>query len=444
MSRVTFFQEILANIFDQRLMFSSERDDREICAICDALLSEKGEVSGTRLAAAFLAKYRSLNVDERVAFFYDLAERYDLDTKSIVESAETYEGERSAGNFRKFLETAEPQRLELLRRVNQVPGATEQLVRMREDLIAALPDHPDLGRVDEDFRRIFSAWFNRGFLVLKPIDWKTPANILEKIIEYEAVHAINDWEDLRRRLEPEDRRCFAFFHPAMPEEPLVFVEVALTKDVMTSIDEVLAESREPISQQDVRTAVFYSISNCQKGLKGVSFGSFLIKQVVTELSHEIPKLKKFVTLSPVPGFRRWVNSEFANSSNEQLQEIRTLLNTSGKITNDAAEQAGHLEKPFKALASKYFFTTREDSGLPIDPVARFHLGNGASLYQINWMADKSSKGRSQSGGLMVNYLYDLDTIESNHEAFARNQEIKAKREIKAFLKHLPDSKKSAA
>ncbi len=444
MSRVTFFQEILSNIFDQSRKLTSERDDRKICAICDALLSESGEVSGTRLAAALLAKYQSLNGEKRIAFFHDLAERYDLDTGILVEAAKIYSKDRSAEKFSNLLEVAEPQRLELFRRINQVPGATEKLVCMREDLIAALAENPALGRVDEDFRRTFSAWFNRGFLVLKPIDWKTPANILEKIIEYEAVHAINDWDDLRRRLEPEDRRCFAFFHPAMPEEPLVFVEVALTRKIMTSIDDVLAETRNSISRDDVRTAVFYSISNCQKGLKGVSFGSFLIKQVVTQLSLELPRLKNFVTLSPVPGFARWFKAEHGEAVTEELQAINSFLETDGKILDEEAQQVTDLKKSIKAFAAQYFLEAKRLDGAPIDPVARFHLGNGASLHQINWMADRSSKGRAQSGGLMVNYLYDLDTIEANHEAFAHNLEVIAKREIKSLIKNLPVPQKPAA
>ncbi len=436
MGRISFFSEILTNVFDQRRMFKSVRDDRHIDELCRALLSEKGEVSGAKLSAALLAKYSNLEPADKTSFFAKLAENFDLEPQDVVEAANQYLTGRSPENLKALVNAAEPRRLELLRRVNQVPGATEQLVRMRADLLSQMGENPELARVDADFEHLFSSWFNRGFLVLKPIDWKTPANVLEKIIEYEAVHAINDWDDLRRRLEPEDRRCFAFFHPAMPEEPLVFVEIALTMGIPTSIDDVLAETREHVVETTANTAVFYSISNCQRGLRGVSFGNFLIKQVASDLSLDLPNIKNFVTLSPIPGFTRWFSDEYAQSDNATIEKIRMFLGST-QGTLDGANLAGY-EKPLKALVARYFLNEKQPGGKPIDPVARFHLGNGASLMQLNWMADRSEKGHSRSGGMMVNYLYDLDTIEANHEAYAQSYEIKAARDIRALLKVDPE------
>jgi len=407
-------------------------DERQINALCEAIFSEKGEVSGTKLAAAILAKYEELSEEDKLKFFTHIVAYYDLDADAIISSAEAYKENSTPEMLVQLTRRADPKRRELLRRLNQVPGATEKLVHMREDLFRFLKSNPELASFDADFEHLFSAWFNRGFLVLKPIDWKTPANILEKIIEYEAVHAINDWDDLRRRLQPEDRRCFAFFHPVMPEEPLIFVEVALTKGIPASVTELLAEDRASMSGMDVDTAVFYSISNCQEGLRGVSFGNFLIKQVVNDLALEFSSLKNFVTLSPIPAFKRWLDKTYADTDNALIKEIMAVLSDQESFFNSDGNEA--YEKPLKTLLAKYFLDAKRDNGLPVDPVSRFHLGNGASLMQFNWMADISDKGFLQSAGMMVNYKYDLETVEENHEAYAREKEIKTTREIKALVK----------
>ncbi len=328
---------------------------------------------------------------------------------------------------------AEPRRQELLRRLNLAPGGTERLVRMREDLLRMLEDTPQLTRIDVDFEHLFSSWFNRGFLVLRRIDWSTPADILEKIIRYEAVHAINDWDDLRRRLQPPDRRCFAFFHPAMPSEPLIFVEVALTKGVPGSIQKLLAEARDPVDPGDADTAVFYSISNCQKGLRGVSFGNFLIKQVATDLTRDFANIKTFVTLSPIPGFTAWLNKAAENHPGSRLTEIAHQLNEAGDGPQAILDSLP--EADLRTLAGHYFMVERRPDGQPLDPVARFHLGNGASLKNIHVKGDVSAKGVQQSAGMMVNYLYDLDRIELNHEAYVRENKVTATREIR----NLPDA-----
>ena len=263
--------------------------------------------------------------------------------------------------------------------------------------------------------------------MLRPIDWTTPAHILEKVITYEAVHEIQNWDDLRRRLLPEDRRCFAFFHPAMPDEPLIFVEVALTKSIPSSIQDVLAESREELLEEEATTAVFYSISNCQAGLQGISFGNFLIKQVVSDLAHDMPNLKTFVTLSPVPSFMNWLEKTAAHETGGRAEEALGAIKS---LTEpEDLSRIESLETSILELAARYFLIEKRTDGQPIDPVARFHLGNGASLQQINWMGDISQKGLTQSAGLMVNYLYDLSDVEENHEAYAQDREVKAQKTI---------------
>ena len=298
---------------------------------------------------------------------------------------------------------------------------------MREQLLDALERRDDLEAVDADFVHLFSSWFNRGFLVLRRIDWSTPAIVLEKIIRYEAVHEIRDWDDLRRRIDPPDRRCYAFFHPALVDEPLIFVEVALTDGIASAITPILANKRQTLVPERATTAVFYSISNCQRGLAGVTFGHFLIKQVAEEIAREISRLSTFVTLSPVPGFANWLAGERAIENSPALnaedREKFSLLDRPDWWRE--AETADVLREPLLRAAGAYFLTARTRRGTPVDPVARFHLGNGARLEQIDWLADTSPKGLAQSHGLMVNYLYDLEDIEKNHEAYAQQQAIVA-------------------
>jgi malonyl-CoA decarboxylase len=283
--------------------------------------------------------------------------------------------------------------------------------------------------VDADFVHLFSSWFNRGFLVLRRIDWSTPGNILEKIIRYEAVHAIDGWDDLRRRLQPPDRRCYAFFHPQLGDEPLIFVEVALTSDVPRAIAPLLDPDRDPIAASAASTAVFYSISNTQKGLAGVSFGNFLIKQVVEDLKRELPGLKTFVTLSPAPGFAAWLSAELkADESRHIPGELRHGLLA---LLDPANAAAGVDASMLSRAASIYFLLARNASGKPADPVARFHLGNGARVERVNVSADLSSNGLRQSFGVMVNYLYDLDHIERNHEAFVVSNTVAASSAVRS-------------
>jgi malonyl-CoA decarboxylase len=312
----------------------------------------------------------------------------------------------------------------LLRRLNLAPQGTKALVEMRGQLLDVLSRREDLAAVDSDFEHLFSSWFNRGFLVMRRIDWSTPAVILEKIIRYEAVHQIRDWDDLRARIDPPDRRCYAFFHPALIDEPLIFVEVALTRDIPRGIAPILATKREPLDPERATTAVFYSISNCQRGLAGVSFGSFLIKQVVAEVGREMPRLSTFVTLSPVPGFAAWLTRQRASAAPTIPEADRAAL--AALDSDNWWESQGAIEQlrePMLRAAATYFMAGRTASGAPIDPVARFHLGNGARLERLDWPADLSERGRKQSYGLMVNYLYDLGDIEKNHEAYAESRAV---------------------
>jgi malonyl-CoA decarboxylase len=319
---------------------------------------------------------------------------------------------------------AESRRQELLRRLNFAPSGTASLLRMREDLLQFLPQHPGLREVDSDFEHLFRSWFNRGFLQLRPIDWHTPAVILEKIIRYEAVHEISGWSDLRRRLDPPDRKCFAFFHPTLTDEPLIFVEVALTDQIPGAIAPLLAGGRAPIDLKLAKTAVFYSISNCQTGLKGVSFGNFLIKQVAAELVRDLPQLRTFVTLSPVPGFVSWLRD--AHPDTPALQKMVQ------PGWHDDAAVADDLRPMLSNLVAEYLLEARTASGRPADPVARFHLDNGAGIEYVRWLGDVSPKGLSNGAGFMVNYLYDLDAVEANHEAHVKHGTIFAAHRVRAL------------
>ncbi|THF54814.1 malonyl-CoA decarboxylase [Ollibium composti] len=429
MSRTSFLQDLLATIFERSTPRSISDDLRSMEDLCAALISERGEASGFSIATAILDRYENGTREDKADFFRLLTDAHDLDAGAVATAAQAYKASPDASTLARLIEEAEPPRQELLRRLNRLPGATGRLVAMRGDLLSLVNETPSFRRADLDFQHLFMSWFNRGFLVLRPIDWATPANILEKIIAYEAVHTINSWEELRRRLQPADRQCYAFFHPAMPDEPLIFVEVALTAGIPGSIDALLSEDRQPIAADEATTAVFYSISNCQKGLAGISFGNFLIKQVATDLMQSLPNLKTFVTLSPVPGLTRWMRGQAqAKDGDEQRRVLLTQL-----LEAKSADDLKPHGKALAALAAEYLVRAKRADDLPLDPVARFHFGNGASLEKINPAADLSEKGIAQSCGVMVNYRYDLDTVETNHELYAHRAEVVTTRAIKSML-----------
>ncbi|MEL6641155.1 MAG: malonyl-CoA decarboxylase family protein [Pseudomonadota bacterium] len=419
MRRSWGFGDLLPNLFERMGATKTHDDTRSLPELSEALLSAEGEVSGYKLAATVLVRYQSASDVERLAFFDYLNTHLDLDAEHLAALAHEYAKTPSPEVYQSLTQAAEPRRQELLRRLNQPVGATQSLVAMRTDLSRFIKTNPELARTDQDFVHLLRSWFNRGFLMLEQINWSTPAAILDKIVAYEAVHQIDDFEALRRRLAPPDRRCFAFFHPSMPAEPLIFVEVALTSGIPGSVADLLREDRNPIAADAATTATFYSISNCQKGLAGISFGNLLIKQVVSELSLELPNLKTFVTLSPIPGLSAWLSKK---TDDEALQ-----------MANEDAQAGNASDETLRSLAARYLLTAKTSDGRLRDPVARFHLGNGAEVYQIHVGADPSENGMSQSYGTMVNYLYDLSRTEQNHEAFASRGLVAASREVEALL-----------
>lgn len=437
----SFFGEMFETISERgRALLDRSRNRRgnalqrseSLVDLCEELLSGRGEASGAALAREILNMYGALTTGPRIAFFEALETRFGPDPARVARAVEKYSADPNDAAMLELHRSTEPRRLELLRRLNLAPAGTAALVRMREQLLDAMARRDDLAPVDADFVNLFQSWFNRGFLVLRRIDWSTPANILEKIIQYEAVHEISDWKDLRTRIDPPDRRCYAFFHPALVDEPLIFVEVALTREIAGAIPPILAIGGERLNPDKATTAIFYSISNCQRGLAGVSFGSFLIKQVVAEISREFPRLSTFVTLSPAPSFANWLKRE-------RRREAPGLLSEEDRKALEPLDEAGwsgepavadKLKEPLLRAAATYYFAARTRSGAPVDPVARFHLGNGARLERINWLADPSPKGLKQSYGIMVNYLYDLDDIEKNHEAYAGSRTIVASSAVK--------------
>jgi malonyl-CoA decarboxylase len=400
------------------------------------LLSGKGEASGVALASHLLAAYRALPRAERRRFFELLATRFGPNLDAVRDAVADFQQAPDAASAARLHVVAEPRRQELIRRMNLAPGGTPQLVRMREDLLTAMNDDASLAPVDADFRHLFGSWFNRGFLALQRVDWSTPAHILEKIIRYEAVHEITSWDDLRLRLEPPDRRCFAFFHPALSGEPLIFVEVALTNEVPSSIAPLLGRARTPLTPDRATTAVFYSISNCQPGLRGISFGNFLIKQVAEDLKRELPTLNTFVTLSPLPGFCRWLSSNRRENAGSAVETAlpSALAEIDRSDWHRAPSRA--LREALSRAAVRYLFDAKDAGGKPLDAVARFHLGNGARLERLNWMGDAGDKGLAQGAGFMVNYLYDLEAVERNHEAFANHGEIVASADVQRLRRSL--------
>ena len=404
---MSFFSELVSTIFERRYqkVLLKETEGKTTVELADALLGSIGEVSGVTLARSILDRYAIMSSNEKLDFFEFMTDTLEIDPESVIKTLDAFKINPNKATYQAFAEASEPKRQELARRLNQVPGATAQLVKLRKDLLGMVKDRPKLGPLDVDLKHLFASWFNRGFLVLRPINWSSPADILEKIIAYEAVHAIHSWDDLRLRLKPTDRRCFGFFHPSMPDEPLIFVEVALTKGIPNSIQELLADDRDPINAADADTAVFYSISNCQAGLAGISFGNSLIKQVASDLATDLPGLSTFVTLSPIPGLNHWL--ETSKLADENLGQD-------------------------KALAAHYLLKAKKPDGMPLDPVARFHLGNGAKVHAVHAQADTSENGVEQSNGTMVNYLYDLSQISQNHEKFVGERIVVASAPVKTL------------
>ena len=421
---------------------AAERKARALIALCRALLSERGEVSGAALAREALAAYEALPANALKPFFNMLAADFSPDSAEIAHAAAVYRQDTSPQNLIALQRAVEPPRQELFRRLNIAPGGTAILVDVRRRLLQELNSNPHWLGVDADLAHLFGSWFNRGFLQLEKIDWHTPAIILEKLIQYEAVHEITGWQDLHRRLAA-DRRCFAFFHPALPHEPLIFIEVALSDRISDAAQPLLDPESREADPARADCAIFYSITNCQAGLRGISFGNLLVKQVVHELGREFPRLKTFATLSPIPGFRAWLAdmtlklAETARGA-EVAQELKRLQEADWHQKTDVAARL----RPLLMTLCAYYLIQAKKDGEPFDHVARFHLGNGARMERLNWLADTSKHGMQSSAGLMVNYVYRLSHLERNHEVFVTNHRVVASYELKKLARACVLSRKS--
>ena len=397
---------------------ADQNPDLTTADLVTRLISTQGESSALNHARDLMARIQDLD-EAGLKDFFDLLLTLDLDADALSQAVAAYQHDQSTTHLSAIQHAAEPKWQRVFERINACHDGTVCLVRLRAKLLKMIRKHPELGRLDVTLKSLMQTWFNRGFLVLEPINWSTSATILEKIIEYEAVHEITSWDDLRTRLQPEDRRCFAYFHPAMPDEPLIFVEVALMDDMPTAINTVLKTPRQVIGEHDAKVAVFYSISNCQDGLSGISFGNFLIKRVAGDLKRDLPGLTRFVTLSPVPKFRSWLKDKEPSFEKTLPHSV---------ITADAAR-----DEKMTSLAARYFLISDRADQKPNDPVARFHLSNGAELASINPFGDHSAKALEHAAGLMVNYEYKLDAVEDRHEDFHKNGTIYADDAIKALV-----------
>ena len=413
----------------QLTKMSSDRRAAKLVKECHRLLSVRAEANSPAIAQDIIAEFGTLTDAELDALFDALASEFSPDPQAVLTAAQAYAADPSASALATLSAVAEPPRQELFRRLNRAPGGTAALVRLRRHLLLRLKKNAQWQSVEADLLHLLSSWFNPGFLEMRRVDWSSPAHLLEQIIQHEAVHAIDGWDDLRRRLQP-DRRCFAFFHPQLANVPLIFVEVALGNTMPDAIAPLIDKSSAITSPKQFRVAAFYSISNCEPGLRSVSLGNFLIKRVAEELKLELPQLKTFCTLSPIPGFMSWLVRGKAALVYEGLKpNVLKRLNAAHDVlhaaTNGELARLGSADtlkalnedasEALLALASAYLI--HESPRTQGDPVARFHLDNGARLERINALANVSAKGLKQSAGLMVNYLYNLDRVEQSHEDF---------------------------
>jgi len=416
-----------------RARSSRTREVDRVIDLCRALLSVRGDVSGARVAAEVLSGYQLLD-DEEVEWLFDrVVTEFSVDPEAVQQASTAYQLDASPANLLALQKTVEPPRQELFRRCNMAPGGTAALVDMRRRLLRTLADHPERAEIDADLTHLFRSWFNRGFLTLQRIDWQTSAVVLERLIQYEAVHQIQGWRDLRRRLES-DRRCYAFFHPALPQEPLIFIEIALTR-AMTAHVQPLLDPDSPVDDPaHAACAIFYSITNCQQGLRGVSFGNVLIKQVVEDLGREFSRVRTFATLSPIPGFRAWLLERATIAPGSHSPDLSALLARGNDLTAaDLAAAPRALREEMLERCARYLISTGAGVGAQ-DPVARFHLANGARLERLNWMGDTSTTGLTRSYGLTVNYVYRLTDLERNHDGYANHFRVAAGREFRQLTR----------
>ncbi len=404
---------------------------------CHRLISEKGQANLYALAAEVIDAWHGLKSHKKEAFFAALATEFAPNPAAVEAASKSYLNEPSPQALAALASVTEAPRQELFRRINRTKGGTATLLDMRVALMDCMKTREGLEAVDADFLHLLSSWFNPGFLHFEPVSWDSSAALLEKIIEHEAVHAIASWDHLRRRLEA-DRRCYAFFHPQLPGEPLIFVEVALTDHIPDAIAPLIAPqaSDAELRVSKPTAAIFYSISNCQPGLRGVSLGNFLIKRVAQHLGQELPSLKTYCTLSPVPGFARWLSKADAQAWPEAVSRAKAAvdrwLEAHQPLTAAAVQTAEPgIRESLRKLTAHYLVKGSHAS--LADPVARFHLDNGARLERINVGGDLSKNGLKQSLSVMVNYLYDLSDVETRHQDFVERR-VSHSRDVKKWLK----------
>ena len=403
-----------------------------ICRMIDDCLNASTGPDARAKAAKLGFLYLSLDDTQKQHFLTTLTTHYGVNPNTLKAAYTNYETNPSAQHYVELAQALKPARIDVLKRFNALPDGFKFLVELRADLLTFLNETPDLNALEYDLRRLLESWFDVGLLTFEAITWDSPASLLEQLVLYEAVHKIGSWQDLKNRLQA-DRRVYAFFHPKMPGVPLIFVEVALTSGLATNIQALLDERTAVLAPAQADTAVFYSISNTQKGLRSISFGSFLLKRVMEDLQHQLPNLRTFVTLSPLPGFARWVRQEWQQHPGLQtsaLQGLKILLNPKNpKPITQARKEAA--DKPLHMLAAYYLLYVQTEQGVPKDPVARFHLSNGARVEHINTFADNSSSGLEQSFGVMVNYAYETDADKlSRYQAALAAGQVPASASVK--------------
>ena len=431
------FKEIISSIADAgQKLFSikniKKNDLESIISLCDDLISHKGAAFGITVARDITELYQSLSPENKLLFFKKINDKYKPSFTKVNEAIENYTKSQNEKTLSDLFKVSEGKRRELFRRMNMAPNGTAIIVALREDLIRILKDNKELSELDNDLRHLFRAWFNPGFLKLTKITWDTKAAVLEKIIKYERVHQIKDMNELKRRLG-EDRRFFSYFHPALEDEPIIFVQVALTKGLGKSIQELMKPTDNEEKSYD--TATFYSISNCQEGLSRVTLGNFLIKRVVYEIQEELPHIKNFGTLSPIPGFADWFTyleeTKIKNILGDLKDQDAIFLKSQDLKLGDS--RIVRNKEAIIKLVAHYIVNEKNEKGLPVNDVSRFHLGNGAIVDDIVVNANISETGFKRSYGVMVNYLYELKNIEKNHEEYMNNNKVIVSDKIKKYL-----------
>jgi malonyl-CoA decarboxylase len=430
-------RQIISSIADAGKQLFNKKDIKKndldsILSLCDDLISNKGAAFGITVARDITELYQTLSIDNKILFFKSINEKYRPSFTKVNEAIDVYKNSQNEKTLSDLFKVSEGKRRELFMRMNMAPNGTSIIVSLREDLLKILKENRDLVSLDEDLKHLFKSWFNPGFLKLKKITWDTKAAILEKIIKYERVHHMKDMNELKRRLG-EDRRFFSYFHPALDDEPIIFVQVALTNGLGRSIQEIMKQSSG--DEKKYNTATFYSISNCQEGLSRVTLGNFLIKRVVYEIQEELPHIKNFGTLSPIPGFVEWFSyleeSKIKNIlGNIKNQDVMFLKSKDLKIGD---KRIIDNKEAIIKLVSHYIVNEKNRDGLPVNDVSRFHLGNGAIVEDVIINANISENGFKRSFGVMVNYLYELKNIEKNHEEYMNKKKVILSDKLKKYL-----------